>query len=221
MQIDLEHLRQHYASLSDEALLAIERADLVDMAKQCYDDELRLRELAPRGSSVRSRIGDSRLPDGPPLPHPPDEEAEVDEEPLGDGDNPGWLEDAAEVYSQVLRPGTAPAGEATHARDVLDAAGIPCCLDLCDEPPEKPRSPEPTQRLRLLVPGGLNLRATSVLEREIFNLEFEAEWRAHLEALSDEQLRAMSPPVAFGGLIDRIERAVRVYDDELVRRKLK
>jgi len=216
MQIDPEHLRRHYASLSDEALLEIDRADLVDVAKQCYDDELARRELAPRGSAFRPRMGD-----GLPLSHPSGEEPEVDEEPPGDGDNPGWLEDAAEVYSQVVRHGTTPAGEAAHARDVLDAAGIPCCLELCEEPPEKPRPPEPLQRLRLLVPGGLNLRATSVLEREIFNLEFEAEWRNHLGALSDEQLREMTPRVAFGGLIDRIERAARVYEEELVRRKLK
>jgi len=32
MQLDPEYLRQHYASLSDEALLAVDRAELVEMA---------------------------------------------------------------------------------------------------------------------------------------------------------------------------------------------
>jgi len=46
---------------------------------------------------------------------------------------------------------------------------------------EKRNSPEPTHDWRVLVPGKLNLRATSVLDQEIFNPEIEAQWRAHLE----------------------------------------
>ena len=61
----------------------------------------------------------------------------------------------------------------------------------------------------------------SVLERESFNSEFEAGWKTHLEALSDEELRAMNPKVAFCGLFDRIARVNRVYDEEIARRKLK
>ena len=38
-----------------------------------------------------------------------------------------------------------------------------------------------------MVPGNLNQRATSILERDIFNPEFEAEWKTHLEMLSDEE----------------------------------
>jgi hypothetical protein len=71
-----------------------------------------------------------------------------------------------------------------------------------------------------MVPGKLNMRATSVLDREIFNAEFEANWKTHLEALSDEELRAMNPEVAFCGLFDRIERVNRVYEEEVARRRL-
>jgi hypothetical protein len=71
-----------------------------------------------------------------------------------------------------------------------------------------------------LVPGNLNLNATSVLEREVLNAAFEADWRTHLEALSDEEFRAMTPEVAFGGLMDRLERVHRVYDQERERRRL-
>ncbi len=70
------------------------------------------------------------------------------------------------------------------------------------------------------MPGSLNLRATSVLECEIFNEEFEAQWRAHLEGLSDGELEAITPEIAFGGLIDKIERATKAYEEELARRGL-
>ena len=40
MQIDLEQIRRHYASLSDEALLDIDRDDLTEAAQQrCFDAE--------------------------------------------------------------------------------------------------------------------------------------------------------------------------------------
>jgi len=71
-----------------------------------------------------------------------------------------------------------------------------------------------------MVPGNLNMRATSVLEREIFNAEFEENWKTHLEALSDEELRALDPEAAFCGLFDRVERVNRVYEEELERRRL-
>ena len=46
MPVDPEYLRAHYASLSDEALLAINREELVKTAQQCYDNELAQRDLA-------------------------------------------------------------------------------------------------------------------------------------------------------------------------------
>ena len=45
MQIDPEEFRRHYASLSDEALLDIDREELVDVAQQCYDEELAQRGI--------------------------------------------------------------------------------------------------------------------------------------------------------------------------------
>jgi hypothetical protein len=70
-------------------------------------------------------------------------------------------------------------------RDALESAGIPCYLELTEMPEEQVVNPVGRQ-LRLLVPGQLNLRATSILEREIFNKDFEAEWKARLETLSDD-----------------------------------
>ena len=58
-------------------------------------------------------------------------------------------------------------------------------------------------------------------EKKIFNPEIEAQWRTHLEALSDEEFRAITPRLAYGGLFDRLERVVRAYEDEMARRGLK
>ena len=201
MQMDPEYLREHYASLSDEALRAIDRTSLVEVARRCYDDELRQRAAAPRDL--------------------PDEEVGVEIEPPDLGDKPSWLEDAAEVYSWVVLPGNAVPFDAEVAHDALVNAGIPCHFDLFEDPKEQSVLPESTHRWRLMVPGKLNLRATSVLEREIQNPEFEAVWKTHLEALSDRELRETNPQVTFCGLIDRIERVTRAYDEELARRKLK
>src|SRR5258708_27294340 len=181
MQMDPEYLREHYASLSDEALRAIDRASLVEVAQRCYDDELRKRSATTHNL--------------------PDEEVEFEVEPPGAEDKPVWLEDAAEVYSWVVLPGSAAPSSAEDAHDALEDAGIPCYLDLFEDPPEQSIYPEPTHRLRLMVPVKLNMRAASVLEREIQNPEFEAEWKMHLEALSDHELRETNPQVTFCGLI--------------------
>jgi hypothetical protein len=215
MQLDPQDLRRHYASLSDEELLDIDRADLVEMAQMIFDEEVRQRKLASRRETRRPLGTRAASTQADVL----DEEAEVDEEWPGDGEKPGWLDEAAEVYSIVDRPGVDP-GSAANARDALEAAGIPSYLELCEEPGEESESRTRTHRWRVLVPGKLNFRATSVLERDIFNPEFEAQWKAHLETLSDDEVRAMNPEVAFCGLFDKVERVNRVYDDEIARRGL-
>lgn len=214
MQLDTEFLRQHYASLSDDALLAIDRTELVEAARNILDLEVNRRNLA-----LPEDVDDvqaDRL----------DGEADGDESP-GDremytaGDEPEWLEDAAEVYAHAVHSETALAPDAVKARDALAAAGIPCFLELCEIPPEKSLQPYGTHRWRLMVPGDLNMHAASVLDREIFNPDFETEWKAHLENLSDEDLRAMEPKVVFCGLFDRIARVNRVYASEMARRGIR
>ena len=51
MPTDPEYFRRHYASLSDEALLEIDRAELVETAQKSYDDELERRKLPSQQSS--------------------------------------------------------------------------------------------------------------------------------------------------------------------------
>jgi hypothetical protein len=193
MQLDPEFLRQHYAAMSDEELQEVDRADLVEEARRIFDEEVASRKPAsPR--AARATVA------------PPEEEVELD-----------WLEDAAEAYSRYVVRGAAPAPEAVHARDVLEAAGIPCHLELYEEPEQDEQM---QYRWRVLVPGKMTHRATSVIDRDIFNAEFEAQWRAHLEMLSDEELRVMEPQYAFCGLYDRLERINRAYDEELDRRRM-
>src|SRR6185437_7041796 len=100
MPTDPEYLRRRYASLSDEALLEIDRAELVETAQKSYDDELQRRKLLRQPGSL------------------PDVE-----------DKPGWLNEANEVFSQLDYAGAVPAPKIGNARDALEAAGIPCYLD--------------------------------------------------------------------------------------------
>lgn len=215
MRADPNYLREHYRSLSDEALLAIERGELVDLAQQCYDDEMKARGLAQRGRQrpMAQRAEEAVV-----------EEPEMPEEPeLHDGDEPpDWAEDAAEVYSVAVHPGMS-AGEdaAAHARGALEAAGIPCYLERVEVQEEKNPHPPIRQRWRLMAPAQFNLQAMSVLSRELDNPEFEAVWKAQLENLSDEELLEMRPEVVFCGLFDRVERVTRAYEDEIALRRLR
>jgi hypothetical protein len=45
MKLDAAELRKQYASLSDDALLAVNRQDLVEVAQQIYDQEVESRGL--------------------------------------------------------------------------------------------------------------------------------------------------------------------------------
>ncbi len=203
--MDTAYLRQHYATLSDEALQEIERGELVDAARRCYDDELRSRGLVSDASRSRLEV-----------------RATGAQKTSGEEEKPDWLDEGAEVYSSTVLPGASTgAQEAADAADALRSAGIPCYLEMCELPREEESAfAAATHRWRLVVPGKLNLRATSVLDEEIFNPELEAQWRAHLEALPDSELEQMNPQVVYSGLYDRIERITKVYDEEVLRRGL-
>jgi hypothetical protein len=211
MPADPQYLRQHYASLSDQALLAINRNDLVETAQKCYDDEVGRRKLAARTG---------RAPDAAHESVETEEELSPAPEAPDLDDEPDWLEDAAEVLSRAAQAGSVPADAMMDAQNVLEDAGVPCFLDLSEIPKTDLASPRPTHLWRLMVPFNLNLHAASVLDRDIFNEDFEAAWKANLETLSDEELRGMKPEVAFCGLFDRVERVTRAYAEELARRKL-
>ena len=208
MKADPEFLRQHYGSLSDEALLDIDSADLVEMARKYYDAEVSRRGLTRRGL---------RKPAAPPPPVEPEEEAALG--PMAGEEQPDWLDSAAEVYSVTVSPGS----EDTLAgvRNLLDAAGIPCHIESVETSEEEERAYQiPDSRWRIMVPEKLSLRAMSTLERDISNPEFEGVWKTHLETLSNKELLQTSPETVFCGLFDRVARVTRAFEEELERRGL-
>jgi PhnB protein len=61
MKVSVEDFQRQYAGMSDEALLDVDRRELVDLARNCYDEELARRQL--------------KIPPPPPAdpPEPPDD----------------------------------------------------------------------------------------------------------------------------------------------------
>jgi hypothetical protein len=180
MQLDPEYLRQYYGSLSDDALLAVDRDELVEVARAIFDREVHNRKL----------VQPEKISSEPDLV---DDVAEFEDESERAGENPDWLDDAAKVYAYAVSSAGAGFPAAADAREALAAAKIPCYIDFCEIQPEKSLFPYGTHRWRVLVPGKLSLPAENVLHRAIGNLDFEAAWKTHLEALSDEELVATDP----------------------------
>jgi hypothetical protein len=200
MNVGPEEFSRYYRSLSDDALLEVDRDELVETARRCYDEE-----VSRRGLSLDAElIEEPDFEDAAPALQ--DDEVE-----------PNWLEDAACVCSFADYPGNITAPEMENARHVLEEDGIPCHISL--------RENEETSSARhtydVMVPAKFQLRALSVLDREIFNVQAEADWKVHFEALSDEDLKAMDPKAMVAGWLDRVERLRRTYHAELDRRNIK
>jgi hypothetical protein len=210
LQVDPEYLRRHYAGLSDEALREIDRAELVALAQRCYDEELARRRLAPQRVAERSAPQHAAVR---PLDQLEDSEDPAGDSETGEVDEPEWLDEAACAWA--LPQGGDAVAKAGTAREVLGAAGIPCHLVVQEVAPM-----EAQQEYLLMVPGKFSLLAGSILQKEIFNAKIEAEWQAYFEELSDDEMSAVEPEILFGGLLDRIERVRRVYDEELKSRNL-
>ncbi len=212
MQLNIDDLRRHYASLSDHALRAIDRTELVEIAQQCYDQELAQREpLKKKAESLPRQIVRAA-----PL-HEPEQQEEAGEElDVDNPDAPEWLAEAACVCTFATYSGSSATSDALNARDILTEAGIPCHVVLRHIDPDL--APPPRSEYRVMVPGGLNLEAASVLDMEIFNAEIEAEWRNHFAVLADDDLFKVNKEILFGGLVDRVERVRRAYDEEVARR---
>src|SRR5260370_42149686 len=205
MQIDPEDLRHYYASLPDEALLALDRAELTEAAQRCYDEEFAQRDLTPQEAPQDQ--ADGQVETGGALD-------------LDAGAEPDWLDDSACACAFATSPESASASDdAENAREVLQASGIPCYISLHKVDPPRV-DPQPRYEYLVMVPGSLNLQASSVLDREIFNPKVEDDWRAHFEALSDEELRALNPEIICAGLLDRMKRLKRVFEEEIARRGL-
>ena len=229
VRIDSEDLRNHYASLADEELAAINPDYLTEAATAVYEAE-----LARRGLTTIQREEEGPTEAAAATREP---EGEVDEfatsvegaEPLTEfdidtGPPPEWLEDAACACSFESRPGDTALPPAVQARLILRRAGIPCRLTVQQEGGEdqSPAADRGRQSLIcVMVPGGLALHATSILDQEMFNEEKEESWRNHFEELSDDELQALNPEVLCAGYLDLVGRLRRAYEGEIARRRLR
>ena len=204
MKIDKEGLRRHYKTLSDEELLALDPAELTDLAQAVYGEELERRGLANGETAAEEEAGE----EAPSF-------ADLAEDDSDDADEaPDWLDDAACACAFSRYGDNDYAEQVATARRALRAAGIPCVLIT-----QQAESMEGHDEYCVMVPGALALPATSVLDRDVFNARQEADWRAHLEALSDRELAALDPGVICAGLLDRVARLKRAYHEEAARRQ--
>lgn len=130
-----------------------------------------------------------------------------------------WLEDAACVCAFDAGPGQQPTPQLEQAQAILVAAAIPHHISAI-RVDAAGGGPQPRYRYDLMVPGALNLRAVSLLDQHLFNPELAAEWVTHFEMLTDDELSALDLDDLTAGLLDRVERLTKAYEDELARRGL-
>ena len=120
MQVDLDDFRRHYAELSDEALLELERDELVELARDCYDAELARRGLR-RSSPQETEVQDQgELVEAARFSSP--SQADLAKALLESAAIPCFLEN--EVAGRALRVGFqlfVPASLLETAREILDA----------------------------------------------------------------------------------------------------
>lgn len=196
MALDLEQVRRQYAAMTDEALLEVDPSELVEAARQCYQEELRSRNLR------NTRLGAAAA-----------DEEDAAPERWADDAEPDWLAEGLVAMSDVPdRNGNVSVAD---ARLILRKADIACFIVQRD--PEKRGDPITYD---LMVQPGQHLLAMSILDRDFFNPQLVQDWQAHFEALSDEELMEIDADLLVAGMRDRIERLVRAYEDELLKRGL-
>lgn len=190
MQINREELSNHYASLSDDELRAIDPNDLTELALQCYDGEVDRRQLWAE----------------------PEPEDVMPPAATHTGVHPDWFDTAATAC--VFQAGTARryAEDADRARTILSQAGIPSQVVREHQDDGSPDC------LAVMVPGALSMKAISILDRDLFNQEEEEIWTNHFDRLTDDELRSLHPDDLCAGLLDRAARLRRVYAETLARR---
>jgi len=213
VKIDANELRRHYQTLSDDEMLAIDPAELTEVARKVYEEEYTRRGLdeEPEHESEHFELPE---PGARAIDDTDDDDIEIDSDLP-----PEWSEDASVVASFLSRPGDATnAAEATRARKILRAAGIDCRVTLL--PGEEGPDGQVNHYYSVMVPGALNLHATAILDRDLFNPKLEEDWHSHFECLSDKDLRSLNPDIFCAGLLDRVARLKRAYTEEMSRRGL-
>lgn len=208
MRIDRQELGRHFSSLTDEELLSMRRDELTSTAQVIYDLEIARRGLGEK----------------------PGDEGEIEKSDKGlegvnelldsDYPEPEWLDNAVCVCSFDISPGSNSMERASLAQTVLQKAGIQSRLTSVRETFDDGSGSERTS-VNVMVPIGLALHASSILERDLFNEEHETEWQTQLNAYSDKDLLALDPDIFCAGPLDRAARMKKVYAKEMTKRKLK
>jgi hypothetical protein len=207
--IDPEDVREHYVSLSDDELVAVERSDLTPMAQQIFDAELERRDLKENYIDPPESADDEDDSQEGFFSLETADESEPEED---------WVENGfpASVFSSSASGAT----NAAEARDALMAAGVPCAIREREiDPAEEAEAPPPSYKeYWLMVPPSFSLKATSVLDKAIFNPAMESDWKTQLASLSNEELRSLDVDDICSGLVDRAERLRKLYKNEVSRR---
>jgi hypothetical protein len=208
MRIDRRDLGRHYASLNDEELLSLKREDLTEVAQVIYDLEIASRGLrkTPASDFAEGKVEASFK-----------ERNERNEEEYSESD---WYQDEALACSFPDTQGNNAAERAAKARDALKTAGIPSQLRVVRDQ-DHGNEPPGYSEWKVYVPIGLAMHAASILDRDMFNEEYELQWRDHLCILSDKDLLLLDPDILCAGLLDRVDRVKKVYAEEMAKRKLK
>jgi hypothetical protein len=209
MKIDRRELGRHYASLTDEELLSFNRDELTETAQVIYKQE-----VARRGLNENPSIGAANEENGT--------DFEGTNELLDSGhEEPDWLDDAVCACEFAATPGDPSVDKAAMAQMVLRKAGIHSHLAMTREPlSDDDAHAQETTSVAVMVPLSLALHAISILDRDLFNEQHEAEWRIQLRTLSDKDLLALDPGIFCAGLMDRLARIKKAYVDEMTRREL-
>ncbi len=126
MKVNIEDIRRQYAELSDEGLYEIDREDLVDLARRCYDEELARRKITPPPAAAPEVEAPAHIPEDLVVAgeYPSQEEARLARELVRSAGITGYLgnEDTvrmANVFgNQIL---LVAADDLEYAREILAA----------------------------------------------------------------------------------------------------
>ncbi len=207
MRIDRRKLGRHYASLTDEELLSINREDLTETAQVIYGEEIARRGLEKK--LAEEEASETKI-----------QHLRGINDLLDSGHTePEWLENAVCACSFVISPGKNSEEKASLAQTTLQKAGIPGHLTMVHETYDNGDLEQDI--IKLMVPIAQAFNASSILERDLFNAEYEPEWRSQLGVLSDEDLLALDPNIFCAGILDIITRMNRAYAEEMAKRGLK
>jgi hypothetical protein len=214
MQIDRRELGKQIASLSDDELLNTKREDLTEVAQRIYDLEIANRGLG--GASATNRRIETTEASFSAGDDPSEASFSADDyQNDGETSDPDWHQSGVLVCSMTDQPGEDAADRISKAQMALQAAEIPSHLSVKRYPQDRYNSME------ILVPVRFAMHAHGIMDRDVFNDEFETYWRDHLGMLSSEDLLALDPEIFCIGLLDKIARMKRVYAEEMAKRNLK